>query len=149
MRLEKGIEPRALEVRAADERHGVAGPQLEFRLPGHSRAQFLDRDVLVTHDGRRAAVDLQGDDAGGVDAGFGLRVVDGLDPVEPDPDARPFGANSGLVPLTERFLRFGQHFGRGRRQHLLPAAFIIQRAVVAHRDVGLVAGHLVAAGDSL
>ena len=113
------------------------------------RWQFFDDEVFVADDGGGVAVDLDGDDAGGGDVGFGFGVVDGLDAVEPDLDVLAFSANAVVVPFADGFLGFGEDFGGGLGEDLFAAAFVVEGAVVAFAEVGLIAGDFVVIGDAL
>ena len=105
--------------------------------------QFLEHDVLVADHREGVAMDLHGDLAAQRDRRIGLDVVDGLDAVEPDLDARAVGADAVGIPLAGRLERLCLRRGVGLGQETVASAFVIESAVVARPEVGLIPDHLM------
>ena len=80
---------------------------------------------------------------------IGFGEVDGLLAVKPDLNARSFGANAVGIPFARGLhaLRFGG--GVGLREEAITATLIVESAIVAGTEVGLIAYHLVVKGHPL
>ena len=127
----------------------------------HDRLLRRDRQIIqrVEHDITEAdlrfavAVDLETDEAVGIINGrIGLGVIQGRFAIEEDRDARPFGPDLILVPLTTLLQLgdlgvgldpIGTYAAAGTCQELLAAGFVVEGAGMAMADVGLIADHLV------
>ena len=88
-------------------------------------------------------MNLHGDDAGARHVLLCLREVHGLHAIEPDLNARALCADAIGVPFAQRFLGFLQHLLRRLDEDFVAAAFVVERAIVARAEVGLIAGDLV------
>ena len=88
-------------------------------------------------------MDLNGDDAGGIDGRVGLGVVHCLHAIEPDLNARSFGSDAVVVPFSDRFTRLFQHFLRGSLDDFAAADGVVERSVVTCAEVSLKTGDLM------
>ena len=131
----------AVEERAIDGRGARGGRRRRGRV--RRVRQFLEHDVLVADHRESIAMDLHRDLAAQRDRRIGLDVVDGLDAVEPDPDARAFGPYPVGVPLAGGLERLRLRRGVGLGEETVAPAFVIEPAVVARPEVGLIPDHLM------
>ena len=108
--------------------------------------KFFDANLAVRSLGRRAAVDLKGEDSASGDLLVTFRVIDCEVIVQPKLDPRPFATNAVIVPLVGPYQgRPSLAFRTG--QDLVASTLVVEAAPPAVAHVRLIANDFMMIRD--